>query len=159
VDSVAFPISLKKLSESMVLCYTGNPRRSGINNWEVMKKVLDKDRAVTEKLKKIARIAREMDKALTLGKMKKVTALFAREWEARKALAPSISTPHMDRLIAGAMKKGAQAAKVCGAGGGGCIAFMVPSKKRESVVLELVRLKGQVIPFRFVQRGLRVQVI
>ncbi|SVC14925.1 uncharacterized protein METZ01_LOCUS267779, partial [marine metagenome] len=40
-----------------------------------------------------------------------------------------------------------------------CIAFMVPSKKRESVVLELVRLKGQVIPFRFVQRGLRVQVI
>ena len=100
-----------------------------------------------------------MDKALTLGKMKKVTALFAREWEARKALAPSISTPHMERLIAGAMKKGAQAAKVCGAGGGGCIAFMVPSKKRELVVLELVRLKGQVIPFRFVQRGLRVQVI
>ena len=159
VGSVALPVSLQKLSESMVLCYTGNPRRSGINNWEVMKKALDKDRAVTEKLKKIARIAREMDKALTLGKMKKVTALFAREWETRKALAPSISTPHMDRLIAGAMKKGAQAAKVCGAGGGGCIAFMVPSKKRESVVLELVRLKGQVIPFRFVQRGLRVKVI
>ena len=124
-----------------------------------MKKVLDKDHAVTEKLKKIAQIAREMDKALTLGKMQKVTALFAREWEARKALAPTISTPHMDRLIAGAMKTGAQAAKVCGAGGGGCIAFMVPSKKREPVVLELVHLKGQVIPFRFIQRGLRVQVI
>ena len=71
VSSVALPISLQKLSESMVLCYTGNPRRSGINNWEVMKKVLDKDRAVTEKLKKIAQIAREMDKALSLGKMKR----------------------------------------------------------------------------------------
>ena len=142
----------------MVLCYTGNPRRSGINNWEVMKKALDKDRAVTEKLKKIAQIAREMDKALTLGKMQKVTTLFAREWEARKALAPTISTLHMDRLIAGAMKKGAQAAKVCGAGGGGCIAFMVPFNKKKSVVSELVRLNSQVIPFRFVQRGLRVQV-
>ncbi|MCH2390597.1 MAG: GHMP kinase, partial [Nitrospinales bacterium] len=85
--------------------------------------------------------------------------LFADEWEARKALAPTISTPHMDRLIAGAMKKGAQAAKVCGAGGGGCRAFMVPSTKREAVGSELVRLNGQVIPFRFVQRGLRVQTI
>jgi len=158
VDSVALPVSLHKLSESMVLCYTGNPRRSGVNNWKVMKKVLDGDHAVTKKLKKIARIAREMDKALTLGQMKKVPALFAREWEARKALAPTISTPYMDKLIAGATKKGAQAAKVCGAGGGGCIAFMVPFNKKKSVVSELVRLNSQVIPFRFVQRGLRVQV-
>ena len=158
VDSVALPVSLHKLSESMVLCYTGNPRRSGVNNWKVMKKVLDGDHAVTKKLKKIARIAREMDKALTLGQMKKVPAWFAREWEARKALAPTISTPHIDKLIAGATKKGAQAAKVCGAGGGGCIAFMVPSNKKKSVASELVRLNGQIIPFRFVQRGLRVQV-
>ncbi|MBT7522563.1 MAG: GHMP kinase [Nitrospina sp.] len=158
VASVALPVSLQKLSESMVLCYTGNPRRSGINNWEVMKKVLDKDYGVTEKLKKIAQIAREMDKALTLGHMKKVTALFAREWEARKSLAPTISTPQINKLIAGGMKKGAQSAKVCGAGGGGCIAVMVPLKQRQSVVSELVRLNGRVIPFCFVQRGLRVQV-
>ena len=158
VDSVALPVSLQELSRSMILCYTGKPRRSGINNWKVMKRVLDGDHAVTEKLKKIAQIAREMDKELTLGNMKKLSALFAREWEARKALAPTISTPHMDKLIAGAIKKGAKAAKVCGAGGGGCIAFMVPSNKRESVVSELARLNGKVIPFHFVRRGLRVQV-
>jgi D-glycero-alpha-D-manno-heptose-7-phosphate kinase len=158
VDSVALPLLLHKLSENMVLCYTGNPRQSGINNWKVMKKVLDGDQAITDKLKKIAQIAREMDKALTLGHMKKVTTLFAHEWEARKALAPTISTPQMDKLIAGSIKKGAQAAKVCGAGGGGCIAFIVPPNKRESVISELVRLKGRVIPFRFVKRGLRVQV-
>ena len=158
VDSVALPVSLSKLTQRIVLCYTGKPRKSGINNWKVMKKVLDGDRLVTEKLKEIAHIAEEMDKALTLGQMKKVTALFAREWRARKALAPTISTPHMDKLIVGALKKGAQAAKVCGAGGGGCIAFMVSPNKRESVISELVRLNGKVIPFRFVQRGLRVQV-
>jgi len=158
VDSVALPVSLSKLTQRIVLCYTGKPRKSGINNWKVMKKVLDGDRLVTRKLKEIAQIAKEMDKALTLGQMKKVTALFAREWKARKALAPTISTPHMDKLIVGALKKGAQAAKVCGAGGGGCIAFMVSPNKRESVISELVRLNGKVIPFRFVQRGLRVQV-
>ena len=159
VDSVALPVSLHKLSERMVLCYTGNPRRSGINNWEVMKKVLDGNNAVARKLQKIGQIAREMDKALTLGQMKKVAALFDQEWKARKALAPTISTPHINKLITGAKNKGAQAAKVCGAGGGGCIAFMVPSAKRESIVSELIRLNGQVIPFRFVQRGLRVQTI
>lgn len=159
VDSVALPVCLEELTRTMILCYTGKPRQSGINNWEVMKKALDGNRAVTAKLKKIAQIARDMDNALTSGNMKKVTTLFAREWQARKALAPAISTRHMDKLIAGAMKHGAQAAKVCGAGGGGCIAFIVPSKKKESVSAELVRLKGQVIPFRFVQRGLRVQKI
>ena len=124
-----------------------------------MKKALDGDRAVTEKLKKIAQIARDMDKALTAGQMKKVTALFDREWQERKSLAPTISTRRMDKLISGAMQQGAQAAKVCGAGGGGCIAFIVPPKKKDSIASELTRLKGQVIPFRFVRRGLRVQKI
>ena len=158
VDSIALPVCLDELSKSIVLCYTGKPRRSGINNWKVMKRVLDGDQVVTEKLNKIAQIAREMDKELTLGNIKKVSALFAREWKARKALAPTISTPHIDKLIAGAIKKGAQAAKVCGAGGGGCIAFMVPPSKRETVVSELTGLSGKGIPFHFVQRGLRVQI-
>ena len=143
----------------MILCYTGNPRQSGINNWEIMKKVLDGDRKITEKLRKIAQIARAMEKALIEGQMKKVATLFAREWQTRKALAPNISTKRMDKLISGAMQHGAQAAKVCGAGGGGCIAFIVPPKKKDSVFSELIRLKGQVIPFRFVRRGLRVQKI
>ena len=159
VNAVALPVCLEDLTQNMILCYTGNPRQSGINNWEVMKKALDGDRVVTENLQKIAQIARNMDKALTAGQMKKVTTLFAREWQARKALASTISTQRMDKLISGAMQQGAQAAKVCGAGGGGCIAFIVPSDKKDSVASALTRLKGRVIRFRFVQRGLRVQKI
>ncbi|KMP10726.1 GHMP kinase [Candidatus Nitromaritima sp. SCGC AAA799-C22] len=157
VDSVALPVDPAELTRRMVLCYTGKPRQSGINNWEVMKRALDGDRAVTGKLNQIAAIARDMERALAGGHMKKVASLFAREWKARKALAPSISTPHMDRLIRGAMKRGAQAAKVCGAGGGGCVAFIVPPGKKESISAELTRLDGRVIDFRFVKSGLRVQ--
>ena len=159
VHSVTLPISLRELGENMILCYTGSPRQSGINNWEVMKKVLDGDCAVIEKLGEIAKIAEAMDRALTEGKMRKVNTLFDREWQARKLLAPTISTQLMDRLISGAMLKGAKAAKVCGAGGGGCIAFMVPPKNRDCVSAELTRLKGRVIPFHFVKRGLRVQTV
>jgi len=159
IDSVTLPVCLEELTQNMILCYTGNPRQSGINNWAIMKKALDGDREVTENLKKIAQIARDMDRALTAGQMKKVATLFAREWQARKALVPTISTQYMDKLISGAMQQGAQAAKACGAGGGGCIAFIVPSKKKDSVASELIRLKGRVISFRFVRRGLRVQKI
>ncbi|MCH8158052.1 MAG: GHMP kinase [Nitrospinae bacterium] len=157
VDSVALPVDPAELTRRMVLCYTGKPRQSGINNWEVMKRALDGDRAVTGKLEKIAEIARNMERALVKGDMRKVATLFGLEWRARKALAPSISTPQIDRLIAGAMKHGALAAKVCGAGGGGCVAFMMSPAKKESVAAELARRGGHVINFRFVKRGLRIQ--
>ena len=157
IDSVALPICLKKLTQNMILCYTGHPRQSGINNWEVMKKILDGDRIVTKRLKNIAKIAKAMDKALSAGQIKKTASFLNLEWQARKLLAPTISTQRMEKLISGAKKQGAQAAKVCGAGGGGCIVFIVPPKKKASISFELTRLKGQVIPFHFVRRGLRVQ--
>ena len=53
VSSIALPSCLEELTKNMVLCYTGNPRQSGINNWEVMKKVLDGNNAVARKLQKI----------------------------------------------------------------------------------------------------------
>ena len=76
--------------------------------------------------------------------------------DSQKKLAPNISTPQMDKLIRFAMKKGALAAKVCGAGGGGCVAFIVPPSKKQLVSEELSVKGGQVLPFRFVSRPLRV---
>ena len=64
----------------------------------------------------------------------------------------------MDQLIRSALKKGALAGKVCGAGGGGCVAFIVPPAKKKLVIEELTLKGGQVLPFRFVARGLRVTV-
>ena len=43
------------------------------------------------------------------------------EWDNRKRLAPGVTTPAIDDLIARATAAGATAAKVCGAGGGGCL--------------------------------------
>ena len=45
----------------------------------------------------------------------------AAEWDNRKRLAPGVTTPAIDDLIARAAAAGATAAKVCGAGGGGCL--------------------------------------
>jgi D-glycero-alpha-D-manno-heptose-7-phosphate kinase len=157
-ETERFAISPAELTRHFVLCYTGKPRNSGINNWEVTKKSVDGNWTVTRHLKSIRDCAVEMERELSRGQLKKLALIFSKEWKARKQLAPNISTPKVDQLIRSAIKKGALAGKICGAGGGGCVAFIVPPAKKHSVIEELTLQGGQVLPFRFVSRGLRVLV-
>ena len=155
VETEKFSINLSELTRHFILCYTGKPRNSGINNWEITKKAIDGNRAVIRNLKLIRDCAIEMEQVLSRGQIESIARVFAREWKVRKKLAPNISTPQMDQLIRSAMRKGAMAGKVCGAGGGGCIAFIVPPAKKQSIIEELTSNGGQVLPFHFVSRGLR----
>lgn len=157
VDFKRIPLDLTELTQRFVLCYTGKPRQSGINNWEVTKKTVDGDKKTIGHLKKIQQAARDMENVLCRPSLEGMAPVFAREWKARKALAPGISTPQMDGLIGSALRKGALAAKVCGAGGGGCVAFIVKKNRKDQVEEELRKQGGQVLDFRFVRRGLRVQ--
>jgi D-glycero-alpha-D-manno-heptose-7-phosphate kinase len=150
------PMDLKDLNQRFVLCYTGQPHHSGINNWSVYKKVIDGNPKTHKSLSRIAEVTRRMEKSLEQGRLTRFDHWFNEEWKARKALAPGISTASMDRMILAAKKKGALAAKVCGAGGGGCVAFFVPPRKRETVIHALQDHGGNVLDFNFVSRGLRV---
>ena len=137
----------------MILCYTGKPRNSGINNWEITKKALDGDKKVVRHLSTIRDCAVEMHQLLIKGLISGIAPVFNKEWKARKQLAPTITTPQMDKLIRSALNKGALAAKVCGAGGGGCVAFIVPPGKKQLIISELNLKGGKVLPFQFVSRG------
>ena len=150
------PLDLKDLNRRFVLCYTGQPHHSGINNWSVYKKTIDGNAKTIKSLSRIAEVTRGMEQQLAQGRLTRFEHWFNEEWKARKALAPGISTPKIDRMILGAKKKGALAAKVCGAGGGGCVAFFVPPKKRQDVIQILQDHGGNVLDFKFVSRGLRV---
>ena len=150
------PLDLKDLNRRFVLCYTGQPHHSGINNWSVYKKTIDGNAKTIKSLSRIAEVTRGMEQQLAQGRLTRFEHWFNEEWKARKALAPGISTPKIDRMILGAKKKGARAAKVCGAGGGGCVAFFGPPKKRQDVIQILQDHGGNVLDFKFVSRGLRV---
>ena len=156
IERRQLPIDLKDLNQRFVLCYTGQPHHSGINNWSVYKKTIDGNAKTLKSLSRIAEVARHMEKPLAQGKLTRFDHWFNEEWKARKALAPGISTSKIDRMILAAKNKGALAAKVCGAGGGGCVAFFVPPKKREDVIQALQKHGGNVLNFKFVSRGLRV---
>ena len=95
-----------------------------------MKKHIDGDRHVFDCFERIRDTAVAMRAALAAGDWDGVGRAIAEEWENRKRLAPGVTTPVIDELIARAMQAGAMAAKVCGAGGGGCLFCYGPPDRR-----------------------------
>ena len=77
--------------------------------------------------------AARMRQALTRGDWDDVGRALGDEWENRKRLAPGVTTAAIDDLIARAGAAGAVAAKVCGAGGGGCLFCYGPPQRREEI--------------------------
>ncbi len=152
----ALPVSAREVEKRFVLVYTGAPRQSGINNWEVFKRHIDGDRKVARNFEEIAQIARAMRNALAGRDWDEVARLLRREWKLRKANYPGISTPAIDRLMAIAARHGGRAAKVCGAGGGGCVVFMVQEGARERVGTALAAGGARLLPLRVARRGLMV---
>ena len=150
-------VNVDELQQRVVLVYTGEPRESGINNWQVMKKHIDGDRKVHRNFQQIAGIAVEMRRALEEGRWEQVGKLLAREWANRRRNHPNITTPGIDRLVKAATRRGAVAAKACGAGGGGCVLLFVNQGAKAAVEQEVKRQGGQVLPIRVAPTGVEVR--
>ena len=153
----AIAVELADLNERIVLAYTGEPRNSGINNWEVTKAHINGDRAVRRNFDRIAAIAAGMRSALEKADWNEAARLLREEWTNRKKNAPGITTPLIDKLIESTRKAGAKGAKVCGAGGGGCVFFLVERGAKARVSELIVQAGGQVLPVQVAPRGVRVK--
>lgn len=152
----AMPVAAEEIERRFVLAYTGAPRKSGINNWEVFKAHINGNKHVFKNFEKIAAIAREMHQALLRHDWEDAARLLREEWKLRRTNAPGITTPLIEKLIATAMKRGARAAKVCGAGGGGCLIFLVEEGTNEAVSEAIATAGGKILPMRVAREGLRV---
>ena len=130
---VALPVDPAELSARLVVCYTGAPRQSGINNWEITKRRIDGDVDVTRAFDAIVTATRAMRAALETGDWTGAGQCLANEWQTRKQLAPGVTTPEIDALLAAAIATGAWAGKVCGAGGGGCVFVLAPPDATDAV--------------------------
>jgi D-glycero-alpha-D-manno-heptose-7-phosphate kinase len=152
---IALPVD--RLAEHMLLHYTGVAHFSGTNNWDIYKRQIDGKKKVHKGLEKIAESAIEMEKALESGDLEAAGVALNHEWQNRKALIDGISTPEIEAAIAAATGAGAWAGKVCGAGGGGCIVFLMPPDRRDAVRTALANVPGQVIDAHPVAHGLTVE--
>ncbi len=156
IHHTAVRVAAEELDRRFVLVYTGAPRKSGINNWEVFKAHINGDKRIFHNFERIGEIARAMHHALSLADWKQVAKLLREEWKLRKTNAPRISTPMIEKLIAVALRQGALAAKVCGAGGGGCVVFLTEPENRDHVSAAIRSYGGQVLPAVVARDGLSV---
>ena len=154
IQREAIAVDPEALDRRFLLVYTGAPRQSGINNWEVFQAHINGDRRVQRNFDEIVAIARGMHDAIRAADWPEVERLLRAEWKLRKTNAPGISTRLIDRLIAGAMRQGARAAKVCGAGGGGCLVLLVEEGAKERVAKVVSKLGGRVLPATVAREGL-----
>ncbi len=159
VRRVGLPVSHGDLESRVVLAYTGVPRNSGVNNWEVTKAHIDGDKKVHKNFEKIAAIANAMRSALEKSDWKEVSRLLRTEWDHRRTNAPGITTEVIDRLIAVTRKAGSTAAKVCGAGGGGCVVFLVEPDAKQRVSDLITREGATVLAVKVAPQGVQVKTI
>jgi D-glycero-alpha-D-manno-heptose-7-phosphate kinase len=159
IKRIGLPVSVPDLESRVVLAYTGEPRNSGINNWEVTKAHIDGDAKVHKNFDKIAAIANGMRTALEKSDWKEVSKLLRAEWDHRRTNAPGITTDMIDHLIAVTRKAGSTAAKVCGAGGGGCVLFLVEPGAKQKVSDLIAKEGATVLPVKVSTQGVQVKTV
>ena len=154
IRRVPLSVDFRDLESRIVLCYTGEPRNSGTNNWEITKKHIDGDRRIFDCFERIRDTAQVMRGRLEAGDWDGVGSAIAEEWENRKRLAPGVTTAAIDGLIARAKDAGATAAKVCGAGGGGCLFCYGPPDTRAAIAEALASGGARLLDYTIERDGL-----
>jgi D-glycero-alpha-D-manno-heptose-7-phosphate kinase len=151
-------VDLAEFDRRLIVCYTGKPRQSGINNWEVFQAEINGDRRMWKCIEAISQIAQRARAALAKEDWRELGALVREEWNVRRRTLPTMSTPMIDAIISAARRNGATAGKVCGAGGGGCLTLLVQPDARARVEKAIVAVGAQLLPMRIDRHGVQVKV-
>jgi len=158
IEREQIDVDADEIEKRFVICYTGEPRNSGINNWDSFKRHIDGDADLFEIFERIRDAATKMRAALLAKDWTEVATVMRQAYPNRKRLAPGITTPQMDRLVEKALANGAEAAKVCGAGGGGCIAFLCGEGRKPDVEKALAEEDGaEILKWKVAREGLLVR--
>ncbi len=148
---------LRTLERHLLLVYTGKPRFSGANNWKLFKAHIGGNRKVFRFFERLKSNAVAMRDAFLGRDLRRIAEVLNEDWAVRKAMLPSMTTPLIDTLIQKSRRAGALAARVCGAGGGGCVAFLADPPAHARLKKIMVAHGAKILPCRIHRRGLTVR--
>lgn len=144
---------LCELEASLLLFYTGVSRESAriINDQSESLKVGSEDALAA--MHGLKSEAVKMKESLLKGDFDALVESMKQGWESKKRSAKSVTTPLIEEIFESALRAGAVAGKVSGAGGGGFMMFFVPAEHRMSVIRMLSKYEGQVSNCHFTKNG------
>lgn len=135
VNPLRLPVRIRnELEASLVTCFSGRSRNSA--------SIIDQQRSAMahpatgalDALHRLKQDAIEMKGAVLQGDLAEVARILDRSWASKKATASAVSNAHLDELYEFALRSGARAGKVSGAGGGGFMMFVVEPEDRLQLV-------------------------
>lgn len=142
-----------ELESSLVLYFTGVSRESAHIIADQSSNVRSGAEDALEAMHGIKREALAMKECLLRGDFQGVVESMRLGWENKKSSAKTVSNPLIDSIYDAAVKAGALAGKVSGAGGGGFMWFFVPTEKRMDVIRTLNGFGGQASNCHFTKHG------
>ncbi|HCA58449.1 MAG TPA: hypothetical protein DEP46_10735, partial [Blastocatellia bacterium] len=92
----ALAVDTTVLESRIAVCYTGEPRNSGTNNWEITKRHIDGDNELFDIFEGIRDGALRLREAMLAADWDAVGEILRDAHPLRKRLSPHITTPHMD---------------------------------------------------------------
>jgi D-glycero-alpha-D-manno-heptose-7-phosphate kinase len=144
---------VNELHARMLLYFTGQSRESAkIIDHQIRAVQEDGSRSV-ESMHELKRIAYEMKERLLRNDIDGVCRLFRESWESKKRMAEGISNSSIDEVAERAMRAGAEAVKVSGAGGGGFMMIFVEPTRKLRVQSALEGRGGYFAKFNFIAQG------
>ncbi len=162
VDVSPVLIDYKKrlaLESSILLFFTGITRSTSSVLTEQKANIDSKFGTLSE----MADSVPEFSNLVLEGDIPAMGAMLHQGWLKKKSLASNLSNSLIDDLYNSGISSGAYGGKILGAGGGGCILFLSPQDKKDSIreavktVAEKNNLVGfREIPVEFVQSGAEV---
>lgn len=131
--------TLTSLFEHIMMFWTGHQRESS----SVLAEQKINTPTKMESLLKMREHARQLQKLLSNGHYDLNTfgRILDEGWELKRNLASRITTGQIDQWYRLALEAGAAGGKLCGAGGGGFLLFIVPPERQECVRRALADLR------------------
>jgi D-glycero-alpha-D-manno-heptose-7-phosphate kinase len=144
---------MTELETSLVLFNSGVSRSSAAIIAEQTINIASHETSPLDAMHELKADAYKMKEALLKGDFQTYGEFMSKSWIAKKKLAASISTTHIEQIYRAAMEAGATSGKVSGAGGGGFVTFLVDPSRRVDVIRALEKQSGRVMTCHLTRQG------
>lgn len=141
------PHTLRQLEKNLLLVFTGKAHLAGNIHLDILADYQRKTGSVLPGMHGLKEVGRQMRIALRAGDLQTFAALMNDNWKYHQMLHPTCATPELQKFIDTGLAQGALGAKVCGAGGGGCVVYYARDNARPRLQAALSAVGGQILPF------------
>ena len=145
--------TIRQLEKNLLLVFTGQAHLAGDIHLDILADYKNGTGTVLPGMHGLKDVARQMRLALNAGDLNAFAELMNENWKYHQMLHPTCATPELQHFIDVGLGSGAIGAKVCGAGGGGCVVYYAKENEKPRLTTALKAIGGEILTFSFDHTG------